>query len=61
MNIDQELFISQPLPFSKGETVVAAAAGTLTQDAAFDLVERQNNVALEVDITLRVIKAKPRA
>ncbi|MGQ0509367.1 MAG: class I SAM-dependent methyltransferase [Betaproteobacteria bacterium] len=32
------------------------AAGTLSQEAAFDLVERQNNVALEIDITLRVIK-----
>lgn len=32
------------------------AAGTLTQDAAFDLVERSNNVALEVEITLRAVK-----
>lgn len=32
------------------------AAGTLSQDAAFDLVERQNNVAVEIDITLRVVK-----
>lgn len=32
------------------------AAGSLTQDAAFDLVERQNNVALEIAITWRAVK-----